>query len=51
MNRLTDIQEILNYFELVQKHPRNVSREFEEDSSSRTTDIQRLPNFSKEVRQ
>ena len=26
MNRLTDKQEIWNYFELVQKHPRNISR-------------------------
>ena len=29
MNRLTDIQEILNYFEPVQKHPRNISQKFE----------------------
>ena len=41
MNRLTDIQEILNYFELVQKHPGNVSQRIEEDSSSTTGDIQR----------
>ena len=39
MNRLTDIQEIGNYLELVYKHPRNVSRKFEKDSSSRTEDI------------
>ena len=36
MNRLTDIQEILNYSELVYKHPQNISRKFEKDSSSRT---------------
>jgi len=40
MNKLKDVQEILNYFELVQKHPRNVSRKFEKDSSSTTEDIQ-----------
>ena len=51
MNRPTDIQEILNYFELVQKYPRNVVQKFEKDRSSTTGDIQRYPNFSKEVRQ
>ena len=51
MNRLKDMQEIWNYFKLVQKHPRNVSQKFEKDSSSRTTDIQRYPNSSKEVKQ
>ena len=39
MNRPTDIQEIWNYSELAGKHPRNVSRKFEKDSSSRTGDI------------
>ena len=39
MNWLTDIQEIWNYLELVYKHPKNVSRKFEKDSSSRTGDI------------
>ena len=29
MNILTDIKETLNFFELVQKHLRNVSRKFE----------------------
>ena len=29
MNRLMDIQEILNYLELVYRHPRNVSIKFE----------------------
>ena len=41
MNRLKNIQEILDYFELVQKHPRIVSQKFEKDSSSTTEDIQR----------
>ena len=39
MNRLTDIQQILNHLELVYKHPGNVSRKFEKDSLSRTRDI------------
>ena len=39
MNRLTDIQDIWNYSKLVYKHPKNVSRKFEKDSSSRTGDI------------
>ena len=39
MNRLTDIQEIWNYLELIYKHSRNISRKFEKDSSSRTGDI------------
>ena len=38
MSRLTDIQDILNYFELAQKQPRSISM-FEENSSSRTGDI------------
>ena len=37
MNRLTDIQEIENYLEIVYKHPKNVSRKFEEDGSSDLT--------------
>ena len=41
MNRLKDIQEILDYFELVQKHPRNVSQKFEKGSTSTNEDIQR----------
>ena len=36
MQRLTDIKEIWNYLELVYKHPQNISRKFEKDSSSRT---------------
>ena len=51
MNRLTDIQEIWNYLELVDKHPRIVSRKFEKDSSTKIGNIQYKPNFSKEVRQ
>ena len=39
MNRLTDIQEIWNYLKLTYKHPLNISRKFEKDSSSRTGDI------------
>ena len=39
MIRLTDIKENWDYLELVYKHPRNVSRKFEKDSSSRTGDI------------
>ena len=51
MNRLTDIQEIWNYLKLVHKHPRNVSRNFENDSATRTGDLQYYLNFCKEVRQ
>ena len=36
MKRLTDIQKILNYLELVYKHSKNVSRKFEKYSSSTT---------------
>ena len=39
MNRLTDIQEIRNYLEVVYKHPKNISRKFEKDRSSWTGDI------------
>merc|ERR1711954_478975 len=35
-NRLTDIQEIQNYLELVYKHPRNVSKGFQKDILSST---------------
>ena len=47
-NRLTDIQEIQNYLDLVYKHPRKAPKEFQWDISSRTGDIC-LSNFSKEV--
>ena len=43
-NRLTDIQEIQNDLELVQKHPGYVSRRFQKDISSRTKDINSLVN-------
>ena len=39
MNRLTDIQEIWNYLELVYKHPGNISIRFQKDISSRTKGI------------
>ena len=40
VNELTDRHtEILNYLELVYKHPRNVYRKFEKDSSCRTVVI------------
>ena len=51
MNRLTDIQEIWSYLELMYNHIRNVSRKFEKYISSRTGYIQRKPNFGNEVRQ
>ena len=44
-NRLTDIQEILNYSELVNKHLRNVSKRFQKDISSRSGDIPILASF------
>ena len=47
MNGLTDRQEIWNYFDVLYKNPRNVSRKFEKDSSSRTG----YHDFKKEVRQ
>ena len=37
--RLTDIQDIQNYLELVYQHPRNVSNKIKKDASSRTGDI------------
>ena len=39
MNRLRDIQEIDDHLDIVYKHPKNISRKFEKDSSSRTGDI------------
>ena len=36
MNRLTNIQEICNYLELVYKYPQNISKKIEKDSSSWT---------------
>ena len=42
MNQLTDIQEILNYFELVYKYPRNVSKRSQKDISTRTKDNEQL---------
>ena len=39
MNRLKDIQKIQNYLKLIYKYPRNISRKFENDSSSWTGDI------------
>ena len=38
-NRLTDIQEIQNNFETVQKYPKNVSKKNQNDISSRTGNI------------
>ena len=35
-NRLTDRQKKCNYFEIVEKYPRNVSIKFQKDISSRT---------------
>ena len=35
-NRLTHMQEILNYLEIVHKHSRNASNRFEKDISSKT---------------
>ena len=43
-NRLTDIQEIQNYLEHMYKHPRNVSKRFQKDISSRTKDMNSLVN-------
>ena len=39
MTRLTDIQDIWNYLELMCKRCRNICRKFEKDSWSRTIDI------------
>ena len=38
-NRLTDIQEIQNYLEIVYQHPRNVSKKIQKDILSGTGDI------------
>ena len=38
MNRLTDLQKIWIYLKEMWKHPWNISRKFEKDSSSRTGD-------------
>ena len=46
MNRLTDIQEIGNYLELVYKHPRNVTKKFQKDISSRTKDIKQFSQLT-----
>ena len=46
MNRLTDIQEIWKYLELVNKHPRNVSKRFQKDISSRTKDIKQFSQLT-----
>ena len=40
--KLTNIQEIQTYLELVYKHPRNVSKRFQKDISSRTKDIKQF---------
>ena len=42
MNRLPDIQEIWNHLEFVYKHPRNVSKRFQTEISSRTKDIKQF---------
>ena len=45
MNRHTGIQDLTNYTELVYEHPRNVSRKFEKDGSSRSCNTQCLSHF------
>ena len=40
--QVTDIQEIQNYLKLVYKRPRNVSKRFQKDISSRTKDIKQF---------
>ena len=50
-NRLTGLQEIQIYFELVCQNPRNGSKKFEKDISSGTGDIPIFVYFSKEVSQ
>ena len=47
--RLTDIQNIQNYLELVNQHLSNVSEKFQKDILSRSEDIP-LSNFGKDVR-
>ena len=48
---IKDTQEIFKYMELVKEHPRNLSKRFQKDISSRTGDIPilYLSNFNKEV--
>ena len=46
--RLTDIQNIQNYLELVNQHLSNVSEKFQKDILSRSEDIP-LSNFGKDV--
>ena len=46
MNRMTDIQEIQNHLKLVFKHPRNVSKRFQKDISSRTKDIKQFSQLT-----
>ena len=36
------MQEICNYWEIVYKHPRNISKKFPKDMSTRTKDIKQL---------
>ena len=48
MKRLTDIQEIQNYYEIVEMHPRNVSKKIQKHISSKTGDIP-LFDFGEEV--
>ena len=45
MNRLTDIQDIWIYLELVQEHPRSVLKRFQKDIASRTKDINYLSQW------
>ena len=42
---LRDIQEICNYCKIMQKHPRNVSKNFQKNISTRTGDIPILASF------
>ena len=48
-NRLTDIQEIQYYFQLVCKHPRSVSKNFKNISHLEVEITTSLSHFSKEV--
>ena len=43
--RLTDIQNIQNYLEIVYQHPRNVSIKIQKDISSRAGDIPKFVRF------
>ena len=40
------MQEIQNYLELVYKHPRNVTKKFQKDISSRTKDIKQFSQLT-----